>query len=178
MKVLEFYDVCREHKAEIDSESDLWALARRSQDNGDRRLMQFLVSRRDLPQLLERVAKAEGSIEDAARQRRNRIQILEDVVGKRPCTCTSPGRWKTAAEQVVSLNGYTEQQLESAILEALDLGRAKQRTIMIVGGTNRAKSFCLKPLALVYKAYTAPDTGTHQLADLKGSEVLWLNEFE
>jgi hypothetical protein len=178
MKVLEFYDVMREHSEEVRTEEDLWALARTRQDTGDRKLMEFLLSRRDLPQLLERVAKAEGAPENAKRSRQSRLQILEEVCTTGRCVCAEPGRWKAAAQEVVHLNGYRSQELEVAILEALELGRAKMRTIMIVGGTNRAKSFCLKPLALVYRAYTSPDTGSHQLADLKGSEVLWLNEFE
>jgi len=178
MKVLDFYDFVREHKENIRGEDDLWALARQREDNGDRRLMQFLLARRDLPQLLERVAKADAAPANVLRSRQTRVQILEGVAANGQCTCSTPGRWAQAAAEVVFLNEYMAQELEVAILEALELGRAKLRTIMIVGATNRAKSFCLKPLSLVFRAYTTPDTGTHQLADLQGSEILWLNEFE
>lgn len=178
MQVLDFYDLVRENKENIHDEDDLWNLARSRQDSGDRKLMQFLLSRRDLPQLLDRVAKADAAPKKSKRRRQTRLQVLQEVAAAGQCVCAAPGRWKQAAVEVLEFNGYTAQQLEVAILEALDLGRAKLRTVMIVGGTNRAKSFCLKPLAMVFNAYTAPDTGTHQLADLKGSEILWLNEFE
>jgi len=178
LKVLDFFDMMRQHKENIKVEEDVWALARTQEGAGDRRLLQFLLSRRDLPQLLERVAKAEQAPATVKRLRQSRLEILEEANATSRCTCPVAGRWKAAAEEVVSLNGYVAQEIESAILEALELGRAKQRTLMIVGGTNRAKSFCFNPLALVYNAYTTPDTGTHQLADLKGSEVIWLNEFE
>ena len=178
LKVLDFYDVLKENRETVKDEEDLWNLARAKQEAGDRRLMQFLLSRRDLPQLLERVAKAEGAPENARRAQLSRVEILEDTVARGTCACPVPGRWKAAANEVVANNGYTEQELETAILEALDLGRGKQRNIFVVGPTNRAKSFCLKPLALVYRAYVSPDTGTHQLADLRGAEVLWLNDFE
>ena len=49
---------------------------------------------------------------------------------------------------------------------------------MIIGESNRAKSFVLKALSCIFKTYVPPDSGTHQLADLKGSEILWLNEWE
>ena len=69
LKVLDFYDVLRENRETVKDEEDLWNLARAKQEAGDRRLMQFLLSRRDLPQLLERVAKAEGAPENARRVR-------------------------------------------------------------------------------------------------------------
>ena len=94
------------------------------------------------------------------------------------CTCPEWGRWRQAADEVLHYNGYEQEELQVAVLEALELGRAKQRNVVIVGSTNRAKSFCLKPLTLVYRTFKPPDTGSHQLADLKGSEVIWLNEFE
>ena len=53
LKVLDFYDVLRENRETVKDEEDLWNLARAKQEAGDRRLMQFLLSRRDLPQLLE-----------------------------------------------------------------------------------------------------------------------------
>ena len=178
MQVLEFYDVVRQSKDNIRDEDDLWAMARERQDAGDRKLMRFLLGRRDLPQLLERIAKAESAPNKVKRTRQTRQEVLQEAGAAGHCTCPAPGRWKQAAAEVVTLNGYTQQELEVAVLEALELGRAKKRTIMIVGGTNRAKSFCLKPLALLFNAYTTPDSGSHQLADLKGAEILWLNEFE
>ena len=178
MTVLGFYDLMREHRETMRFEDDVWALARIQQDAGDRRLMKFILGRRDLVQLLERVGKAEAAPQNVRRLRQSRLDILEEVATTSRCTCATLGRWKAAADEVVALNGYGGQEIQSAVLEALELGRAKMRTIVIVGGTNRAKSFCLKPLALVFRAYVTPDTGTHQLADLKGAEVLWLNEFE
>ena len=33
------------------------------------------------------------------------------------------------------------------------------------------------PVALLSKAYEPPDSGTHQLADLPGAEIIFLNDF-
>lgn len=178
MKILEFYDVVRGEAADSRSEDALWKLAAEKQEAGDRRLMQFMLGRKDLPQLLERIGKAEAAPQTAQRACKNRVQILADVVHNGSCTCTDAGCWRRAADEVMRLNNYNGQELQAAILEALELGRAKQRNIVIVGSTNRAKSFCLKPLTLVFRVFTTPDSGSHQLADIKGSEVIWFNEFE
>ena len=50
--------------------------------------------------------------------------------------------------------------------------------MILVGDTNRAKSFLVKPLLLVYNCFVPPDTGSHLLADIDGSEVVFLNEFD
>ena len=178
MKVLEFYDVVRGLPAVSRTEDSLWALANEQQDSGERRLMSFMLGRRDLVQLLERVDKAEAAPTAAARAQKSRVSILDDVVRDGKCTCTDCGRWRRAADEIMQFNGYVGQELQSAVLEALELGRSKKRNIVIVGATNRAKSFCLKPLQLVYETFKPPDGGSHQLEDLKGCEILWLNEFE
>ncbi len=75
-------------------------------------------------------------------------------------------------------NGFTEMQLQLAVLIALQQGRGKGRNVFIIGETNRAKSFVLKPLAsLLFRTYARPDSGSHQLADIAGSELIWLNDY-
>jgi len=178
MKIIEFYDLVRALPQPARTADALWARATEQQESGDRRLITFMLGRRDLPQVLERIAKAEEAPEKARRAQKSRGEILQDTAAFGTCSCTESERWHKAMDEVLHLNGYNDQQLETAILEALLLGRAKQRNIFIVGNTNRAKSFCFKPMALVYATFKPPDTGSHQLADLKGSEVVWLNEFE
>jgi len=181
MQVLEFYDFLKEHRARLTTENDLWEEAERLDRSGHRRLMHFLLSRKDLPLLLEKISTAERAPAEAARQRATRMRLVEEAVASRPCICSShgfpPGRWKAAAEEATQLNGYRQQEFEVAILEALELGREKQRNIFVVGDTNRAKSFCMKPMTLLFKTFVPPDTGTHQLADIRGAEIIWLNDF-
>jgi len=178
MKVSEFSDLVRSLPSHARDEDELWALAETQKGAGDRRLHTFMLGRRDLAQLMERVEKAEAAPQKVKRKAQSRVEILEQVVSDGHCTCTEDGRWYKAADEVVSCNGYEQQELQAAILDALERGRAKQRNIVIAGETNRAKSFCMKPLALVFRTFAPPDSGSHQLADLRGSEVIWLNEFE
>jgi hypothetical protein len=175
--VLEFYDFLRSEETRINSEDDLWAIARERDTAGNRTWLEFLLQRRDLPQLLQRVQKAGAAPMSSQRQRLSRLDILSNAQADGTCACIVPGQWLTAAGQVLSLNGFAQNEVQLAVMDALDRGRAKKRNIFIYGDTSRAKSFLLKPLELIYKAYTVPDSGSHQLADLAGSEIIWLNDF-
>ncbi len=174
--VLEFYDFLKAEGPALKTKDDLWRRAREEDQAGRRSLLKFLLSRNNLPDLLVRVSLAEGAAQASQRQRASRMDILRGAL-QRPCTCTSPEQWLQAASEVERLNHIENQQIQLAVLDALTRGRAKQRNIFIVGDTNRAKSFLLRPLEQIFKAYTQPDSGSHQLADLQTSEILWLNDF-
>ena len=79
MKVLEFYDVVRGLAPTARDEDALWTLASQQQENNDRRLMQFMLGRRDLPQLLERISQAEAAPQKSLRAQQSRMQVLEHV---------------------------------------------------------------------------------------------------
>ncbi len=155
------------------NEDELWALARKNRD-----LLKFMLGRKDLHQLLARVSKVANAPAAAVRLSRSRLQIMSDCFDRVKCTCPAAGVWHHSATEVCHLNNYKNRELQQAILDALGKGRAKGRNIFIVGETNRAKSFTLRPLELIYKAFVPPDSGSHQLADIEGSEILWLNDFE
>lgn len=155
------------------NEDELWAAARKNRD-----LLKFMLGRKDLPQLLSRVSKAAGAPAAAARLCCTRMEIVTSCLHHEKCTCTVVGMWQKAASEVCHLNGYKSRDLQTAVLDALQRGRAKGRNIFIVGDTNRAKSFTLRPLAQIFQAFVPPDSGSHQLADIAGSEILWLNDFE
>ena len=178
MKIPEFSDFVRSLPSHARDEDELWALAETQKAAGDRRLYTFMMGRKDVSQILDRIEKAEAAPLKVKRKAKSRVEILEQVVSDGRCSCSVEDQWLKSADEVVAYNGYQNRELQTAILDALERGRAKQRNIVIVGETNRAKSFCLKPLALVFHAFAPPDSGSHQLADLRGSEVIWLNEFE
>ena len=133
MKVPEFNDLVRELPADAREEDELWALAETQKLAGDRRMHNFMLGRRDLAQLLEKVARAEAAPKKTKRKKLSRVQILEQVVCDGHCSCSSSGQWRTAADEVVTLNGYVQQEVEAAILDALERGRGKQRNIVIAG---------------------------------------------
>ena len=174
--LMQFYDLLKQKRVTLKTEEDVWAYARDLEEHGDKKLVTFLFHRRDLPQVLERFEKAWNAPAAVQRRAMTRREVLCDAASK-PCTCAAHGLWHTAANEVTRASGYEEQEVECAVLEALELGRAKRRNVMIVGDTNRAKSFVLKPVEIVYNVYKPPESGSHQLADIRGAEVIWLNDF-
>ena len=107
-------------------------------------MLKFVLSRKDLGELIERVARADGAGAAAVRQQMTRLDILAEAATQAPCTCETPGKWMAAANEVMQLNGYMEQELQRADFQALHLGRDKLRNVILVGDTNRAKSFFSK----------------------------------
>lgn len=175
--MLEFYDYVRSNAATIQSEDDLWKSARELDQQGNRSLMAFMLGRKDLSQLFSKVHKAENAANLFARQAMTRLDILQHAAANATCVCEHPRRWFNAAEQVVNLNEFHNMEVQLAVLGALVYGREKKRNIFIIGLTNRAKSFVMKPLSVIYQSFVPPDSGSHQLADLRGTELVWLNDF-
>ena len=80
-------------------------------------------------------------------------------------------------KDLLQQNGL-DGQLQRDVFGALRYGRLKKRTVCLVGDTNCGKSFLLKGLAQIYEIYQRPDTGSYQLEDLLGKELVFLNDFE
>ena len=52
------------------------------------------------------------------------------------------------------------------------------RNVCLVGGTDSGKSFLFRGFREVFNTYERPDTGSYQLEDLLGKELVLLNDFE
>ena len=142
---------CAKNRTELRTEDDVWAFARQVEAKGDRTLLSFMLGRRDLPLLMAKAVKA-GDVLDGGRKGCERLlDILASAARDMSCVCASPALWRKAADEVVHWNGYWDQELQTAILEALDKGRGKMRNIFVIGETNRAKSYVFKPLQSIFR---------------------------
>ena len=183
----EVYDIVANPFNNIRKVRDLWRLAEQRKNLNDRRLHNFLLNCKDLGQLFGKIQESLRAPEETRRESLTRLQILEEA---RLTECQCPkgttwdkqscpaGTWKRLAIEVVDSNGYRSCEVEQDILEALEGGRGKMRNIWFYGGQNRAKTFLLQGLGAVYRHYEPPDTGSYQLEDLDGCEIILLNEFE
>ena len=174
--LLDLHDLLKA-RPDLQGEDALLAHAEALSEQGDRKLLAFCLLRKDLAEVLDRSARARNAGAASRRLALTRLELLQAAAEQAACTCTTPGRWEAAAEEVVCLNGYNNSEVQRAVYEALAQGRKKQLNILIVGETNRAKSFVLKPIDLVFNVFIPPESGPHQLAGIRGAEVVWLNEF-
>jgi len=175
MSQLAFLDICRKHV--VKTETQLWALASQlEEESGDRGLQAFLFEN-DAAASLEKARKAMGAKEDARREKMTRLEILGECARGAACTCKSPGLCYRLMKDILGKNGI-DGPFQKEVCDTLEAGRHKQRNLCILGSTDMAKSFLFYPLQLIYKTYTRPDGGTHQLELLLGKELVFLNDFE
>jgi hypothetical protein len=174
MTALAFLGVCREHN--VKTENQLWALATDFEDKGDKGLLAFLMEN-DAAAALNKVRKALGAKENARREKQTRLEILEECAREGQCTCASPGLCYKLMKDILGKNNL-DGPFQREVCDTLEAGRQKMRNLCVLGSTNMAKSFLFKPLALIYRTYTRPDGGTHQLEELLGKELVFLNDFE
>ena len=78
----------------------------------------------------------------------------------------------------VLLKNGLDSTFQKEVIDTLMVGRKKMRNLCILGSTNMAKSFLFKPLALIFRHYKRPDSGSYQLEDILGKEIVWLEDFE
>ena len=64
-----------------------------------------------------------------------------------------------------------------SIADALAYGSAKKHNVFLLGPTNAGKSFLIKPLTLLFRTYSIPDSGSYQLEMILDKEVIYLNDF-
>ena len=91
-------------------------------------------------------------------------------------TCTPPGLWMRLARDILCRNNL-DGRFQKSIFEALERGREKKQNLFLLGETNAAKSFLIKPLLSIFHCYTVPDTGSYQLETILDKELVYLNDF-
>lgn len=171
---LAFGDMCKEHNVKTDA--DLWATATLLAKGGDQALLSYLYDN-DGEAQLAKVLKAQQAEEKARRAGLTREQLLEECLTRGKCRCDRAGLCYDLMKKLLEKNNF-DGPLQAAVLGALRTGRAKQRTICLVGGTDSGKSFLFRGLTQVYDTYKRPDKGNYQLEALLGKEFVFLNDFE
>ena len=174
MSPMGFLDACRKNR--ISTEIEAWALGANLEAKGDKGFITYLMEN-DAAASIAKVCKAAVAQEQTRRASMSRLQILIEFGIKATCTCSKPGACYWLIKDMLQknrLDGYFQNE----VIATLVAGRLKKRNLCIIGGSNTAKSFALKPLTLIYRAYSRPDSGSYQLEDIVGSEIAFYNDFE
>ena len=160
----------------ITTGTSAWALATEMSASGERGLLAALLAERDLEGFIGRVVQASGSRDRARRHALGHGGLLEEAACT-ICVCTPTGTWKRLAVETLDRNGVREEFCRT-IYKVITEGRKKKNNLFLIGPTNAAKSFVVKPLTKIFRAYTMPDGGSYQLEDLLDAELMFLNDFE
>ena len=174
MTSLAFYELCRQHH--LDNTTDLWAKATELSEAGDKALLAYLLDS-DAEAQLAKVLRGVAAQENARRAKLSREAVLEERFAKNDCCCSSPDRCYGLMKGILQANGL-DGVLQAEVLGALRTGRAKRRTLCLLGEPDCGKSFLFTGLKEVYRTYVRPDGGSYQLEELLEKELVYLNDFE
>ena len=87
--------------------------------------------------------------QELSEEGKSRIEIMEEALNGE---CETPDCiWLDLALQVLDLNKIDRKEFISALHNLITLGRGKFRNLMIIGRSNCAKTFLIKPLMSIYK---------------------------
>lgn len=170
---LQVYDLCTTRGVK-DVES-AWSLAKAMEEEGDRGLLAWLLECRDVEGFVAKVCMANESAENKRRENLGRLGLLREAA-RQACTCDTPGQWGHLARATLWRNGLMGP-FQKAMYDTLERGREKKTNLFLLGPANAGKSFLVKPLTLLFRCYSRPDGGTHQLETLIAKELVYLNDF-
>ena len=85
--------------------------------------------------------------------------------------------WYECARQVLQLNSINPFVFADAMRQLLEHGRGKFRNLLIVGPANCGKTFLLKPLEIIFWAFTSPANDKYAWVGADQAEVIVLQDF-
>ena len=176
MTPLQAMRVCREHDAL--TEKEMWALGEQLSENGDHGLLGYLFETNE-GRFAAKVAKAAGAKAERERESKSLIQILEEAAaGKVRCTCAEPNACYEQMKAQLRRNAQ-DGPFQRLVYKALEVGRCKKDgCVGLTGDSDSGKTFLLRPLGLIYRAYKPPDPekpGDYPLMTLPGRKAITFN---
>lgn len=173
LQVSEFID-----KHNISTLTELYHVAKKRREDGEKDLMNFIFSRTDkqLEEIIEKTFRVKGATEKLERLSKSRLDLLQ-AKGREQCAVGAGCEWLACAEEVLMKNAIHPLLFASAIRDALVQGRGKWRNIFICGPANCGKTFILKPLELIYESFTNPAKDKYCWVDADKKEVILLQDF-
>ena len=109
-------------------------------------------------------------------EKTTRMEILMKCQSE-SCVDSCDMKWYECARQVLQLNNISPFVFADAMSDLLAHGRGKFRNIMIVAPANCGKTFLLKPLEIIFRAFTNPANDKYVWFGADQAEVIVLQDF-
>lgn len=170
--------------SDIHDDDELCALAQAQAAEGKTDLETFIFrnpKEAERQHVIEAAWKVARAKERGLRAKKTRMEILQEALAL-PCAsndnsgASCDGRWLPAALEVLQRNGIARDDFASVVTNSLTHGRSKGRNLMIIGGTNCAKTFILLPLVDIYDTFCSPAEGTFNWVGAPKKELVLLND--
>ena len=166
------------------TDDELCNHAKKLRDDGKDDLSRWIMNK-TLKARMEAMSSAWRLVEagpQIIRSKKPRLEILRealegehthDPLQGRSCR----GEWLDAALEVLQNNHVSVGWFTQKIRETLEFGRSKKKNLMIVGGTNRGKTFMFLPLTKIYSCFSCPSDNKFNWVGAPEKEVIFLNDF-
>ena len=165
-------------KHDIHRDTELFAEANSRKEEGQTDLAAFVLSRssKALNDLIENTWKMHDAKATISREKTTRMEVLEKERSK-SCVDGCDMEWYTCAREILQQNRINPYVYADAVRDLLTRGRGKFRNIMITGPANCGKTFMLKPLEIIYKAFCNPANDKYAWVGADQAEVIVLQDF-
>lgn len=157
---------------------ELMSIAKTRSGEGQEDLANFIYSRseKSLEDLIETTWKMHNSTAIITREQAKRIDVMRNFLNQE-CIEGCDKLWYNSAIEVLNNNNIHPYMYAEALRELLIHGRGKARNFLIIGPANCAKTFLLKPLALIFKAFQNPAKDKYAWVGVDEAEVIILQDF-
>ena len=160
----------------IHNTTEMYAMAENSKSQGDCDLAAFLFSRaeKNICELIDKSWKMKGAAYEMERENTSRLDVISKAATE---SCDAECIWLASALEVLQFNSINACEFAGYIKELLIKGRGKWRNVMIIGPTNCAKTFILKPLKLIFKSFENPSNDKYAWVGADKADIILMQDF-
>ena len=162
----------------IKTKTELYALAETPKQQGKVELFNFIINRntKKITELITTTWELINVQSELIRSKTSRMEILTACLSEE-CVEGCNDMWYYTALETLQRNDICVQTFTGAIKVLLEHGRGKYRNILIVGPANCGKTFILKVLTKIFRAFVNPASSTFAWVGAENAEVIFLNDF-
>ena len=108
------------------------------------------------------------------RKSTSRMEMIDDAAQG---TCANDCIWLVSPLEVLQFNSLNPHTFAGYLKELLTKGRGKWRNLMIIGPTNCAKTFMLKPLNIIFRCFENPSNDKYAWVDADKADCILMQDF-
>ena len=165
-------------KNNIHRATELYAAAEERRKEGQADLAAFVLSctKKFLNDLIENTWEMQNAKATLEREKTSRMHVLEKA-RLSSCVDGCDMEWYICSCDILQKNSINPYVYADAIRDLLIHGRGKFRNVMTSGPANSGKNFMLKPLEIIYHAFSNPANDKYAWVGADNAEVIILQDF-
>lgn len=161
----------------IRDKTELLNVVKKQKVEGKRDVALYVLNNIDKSvKLISTVWEMNNAAQAIQRRSTERMQLLNQAF-QGECASDCEGRWLVMAKETLLNNDIPLRKYVGALSEAIEIGRGKDRNILLVGGGNCGKTFMLQPLRKIFNTFSNPATGSFAWLGVEKAEMIFLNDF-